>query len=133
MIADGAMRRTRVLVCDDSPELRELVSGALARNPALEVVATAGDAAGVARAAADSRPDVVVLDLLMPGAPPDMLVLAVAASAPRSRIAVFSGRATETLGAAARAAVAAHVDKTTPLDVLARRVAELGERDDPAL
>ncbi|MFI8932709.1 response regulator [Streptomyces sp. NPDC053474] len=57
----------RVLIADDQAMVREALSVLLGAQPDLDVVATAEDgAAAVARAAA-LRPDVVVMDIRMPG------------------------------------------------------------------
>jgi DNA-binding NarL/FixJ family response regulator len=102
------------------------VADTLRRHPAIDVVGCAGDAGSAARLAGETRPDVVLLDLLMPGAEPDVIVLSVAAAAPGARIAVFSGRDLDALSTSARAAVSAHFEKTMPLETLAARVADLG-------
>ncbi|QCX74680.1 Response regulator protein VraR [Streptomyces sp. YIM 121038] len=57
----------RVLIADDQAMVREALSVLLGAQPDLDVVATAEDgAAAVARATA-LRPDVVVMDIRMPG------------------------------------------------------------------
>ncbi|MBD0744158.1 response regulator transcription factor [Streptomyces sp. CBMA152] len=60
--ADGAA--VRVLVVDDEAALSELLSMAL-RYEGWEV-RSAGDGAGAVRAARDFRPDVVILDIMLP-------------------------------------------------------------------
>jgi chemotaxis response regulator CheB len=128
MSVRGGSPPKRVVVCDDSPELRALVVDALQRHPTLDVVALAGDAPTVLRLAGDVCPDVIVLDLLVPGAEPDALVTAVASAAPQAQIVVFSGLSLEALDEQARAAVTLHKDKTTPVDALAAEVAGLAGR-----
>jgi chemotaxis response regulator CheB len=118
--------RVRVLVCEDSPELRALLAEELSRHPDLDVAGRAANAAEAVTLAAETQPDVVLLDLLMPGAEPEVLVLDVARHAPRAAIATFSGRTLGTLAESARNVVAAQLEKTTPLDVVAARLAELG-------
>ena len=56
----------RVVLCDDVPALRELTRFAI-EGPGLEVVGEAGDAAAGIEAVTRLRPDVVLLDLSMPG------------------------------------------------------------------
>jgi DNA-binding NarL/FixJ family response regulator len=58
---------TRVLLVDDDPALRQLLRLLLQRDPRLEVVGEAGDGAAGLAAIADLDPDVVLLDLAMPG------------------------------------------------------------------
>lgn len=59
--------RIRILVADDHPMLREGLVAVLATQPDFEVVGEAGDGAEVARLARSLRPDVILLDLEMPG------------------------------------------------------------------
>jgi two-component system, chemotaxis family, protein-glutamate methylesterase/glutaminase len=59
-------RPIRVLVIDDSAVMRKLLSALLARDPDIEVVATAVDGAVGLRKVARFQPDVVTLDLEMP-------------------------------------------------------------------
>jgi two-component system, chemotaxis family, protein-glutamate methylesterase/glutaminase len=62
------MRRpVRVLVVDDSAVMRKLLSTALARDRDIEVVATAMDGLMALHKVARFRPDVITLDLEMPG------------------------------------------------------------------
>jgi two-component system chemotaxis response regulator CheB len=56
----------RVLVVDDSPTMRGLITALLKRDPELEVVGTAGDPFEARQAIKDLNPDVVTLDIEMP-------------------------------------------------------------------
>jgi two-component system OmpR family response regulator len=55
----------RILIVDDDPELRELLRAYLGGN-GFEVD-TAGDGAAMRRSLAAARPDLVILDLMLPG------------------------------------------------------------------
>lgn len=57
----------RVLVADDHPLYREGVARSLSDDPDIEVAGQAEDAAGAAELAERLRPDVVLLDISMPG------------------------------------------------------------------
>ena len=59
-----AITSARLLVVDDEATILELLSGSL-RLAGFEVV-TAASGAGAVRAAASSRPDLVLLDVMMP-------------------------------------------------------------------
>jgi DNA-binding NarL/FixJ family response regulator len=57
---------TRVLIVDDHQMFAQGLSGALGIVPDLEVVGVLGDGSEVAATVADTRPDVIVMDLEMP-------------------------------------------------------------------
>lgn len=57
----------RVLLVDDHAVLRGALAGYLAGVPDIEVVGTAGDGAEALALADDARPDIVLMDLQMPG------------------------------------------------------------------
>jgi DNA-binding NarL/FixJ family response regulator len=57
----------RVLLADDHPVVREGLRGMLAAEPDIEVVAECGDGAEAVSLAATLRPDVILMDLRMPG------------------------------------------------------------------
>ena len=58
----------RVMLVDDHTLVREGVRHVLAGTPGFDVVAEAGDGEAAVRLAPGSRPDLVVLDLSLPGA-----------------------------------------------------------------
>ena len=57
----------RLLLVDDHPVVRAGLRGMLAGEPDLEVVAEAADGEEAVRMSAELRPDVVLMDLRMPG------------------------------------------------------------------
>lgn len=57
----------RVLVVDDSAYVRKTVSQILSRSPRLRVVGTARDGEEALRLVTELKPDVVTVDLIMPG------------------------------------------------------------------
>lgn len=57
----------RVLVADDNPVVRAGLAALLDGHPDLEVVAKAADGEEAVRAATRLRPDIVLLDVRMPG------------------------------------------------------------------
>ncbi|WP_277981633.1 chemotaxis protein CheB [Sphingomonas phyllosphaerae] len=61
------MAGTKVLVVDDSLTMRALISGALERIPGVEVVGMADGAAEARALVASTWPDVMTLDVEMPG------------------------------------------------------------------
>lgn len=65
-MADSPSPKIRVLVVDDSALVRQAISEALGRDPALEVVGTACDPYVAREKIAQLDPDVLTLDLEMP-------------------------------------------------------------------
>src|SRR5579862_4160335 len=84
------MDRVRVLIADDHPLFRDGTARAIAAWPELEVVGQAADG----RAALDQiralRPDVVLLDLRLPGIDGLAIVAAIAADDLPTRVLVLS-------------------------------------------
>jgi DNA-binding NarL/FixJ family response regulator len=118
----------RVLLCDDTPELRTLMRFALESEDGVEIVGEVGDGDAAVLLAADEQPDVVVLDLEMPGPDPGALLTALRGAAPNTVLVTFSGHEPATVAGAAVEEIALHVPKTTDLAVAARAVRELGSR-----
>lgn len=119
--------RIDVLICDDAPELLGLLRAELEASVAVRIVGEAGDGATALRLAAERRPDVIVLDLEMPGPSAEQLIVGVARAAPAAAIVTFSGyEPADLVGSEVAALVALHVPKATDLGVLGTAVRELG-------
>jgi DNA-binding NarL/FixJ family response regulator len=116
----------RVLLCDDAPELRALLRWALEQRSDVLVVGEAGDGETAIAHAAAFAPEVVVLDLEMPGPGPADLLEAVRAAAPEAALVTFSGHDPAFVVGEAVGAIDLHVPKTTDLAYAARAVHELG-------
>jgi DNA-binding NarL/FixJ family response regulator len=84
----------RVLLVDDHRVLREGLR-ALLEGPEFAVVGEAGDGLTALRLAEKLRPDVVVLDLVMPGLDGLEVARQLPKRSPRSRVVVLSAHATE--------------------------------------
>ncbi len=57
----------RVVIADDEPLARERLRALLANEPGVEIVAEAGDGHAALHACAEHHPDMVLLDISMPG------------------------------------------------------------------
>ncbi|MGO2110514.1 MAG: response regulator [Pseudoclavibacter sp.] len=122
-----ATRSIRVLVVDDHPVVRAGLIGLLDDEPDLEVVgqAASGDAAvGVARAV---QPDVVLMDLRMPGLGGAEATVAVLEAAESARVLVVTSYDTDDeILSAIDAGASGYVLKSAPADEIleaVRRVA----------
>lgn len=80
-----------VLVCDDRKEMRDAITGLLELLPDLKLVGCAVDAASCVAGVRDWQPDVLMLDVNVPGGGPQ-LAREVKAINPTMHIVVFSGR-----------------------------------------
>jgi two-component system nitrate/nitrite response regulator NarL len=121
-------RSLRVLLCDDSVELRALLRSAIENGRDVEIVGEVGDGDAGVRLAAKHQPDVVVLDLEMPGPDPEALLMALRSAAPRAVLVTFSGHDPVTVAGTALGEIALHLPKTTDLATAARAVRDLGRR-----
>lgn len=61
------MEKTRLIVVDDEPLFRELLRSTLSAEPGLDVVGVAGDGQSAVLLARKEKPDVVIMDIEMPG------------------------------------------------------------------
>jgi DNA-binding NarL/FixJ family response regulator len=118
----------RVLLCDDTPELRSLMRFALESEGGVEIVGEVGDGDAAVLLAADEQPDVIVLDLEMPGPDPGALLTGLRGAAPNAALVTFSGHEPSAVAGTAAGEIALHVPKTTDLAAAARAVRELGSR-----
>ena len=82
--------KTRVLVVDDHPVVRQGLSLLINHEPDLEVCAEAETAADALRAIADSEPDVAIVDLSLKGASGLELIKDIRVRHPRLPVLVLS-------------------------------------------
>ena len=79
-----------VYVCDNYSALRDLIRFSLEDDPRIRVVGEAEDAITCVRELPEVRPDVLVLDLRMPGVTGLEAVPDVRAASPDTKIVVYS-------------------------------------------
>lgn len=87
MMTDTAIR---VLVVDDHVVVREGIRSVLERQPGFEVVGEAGDGAGALKLAKSITPDVVVLDVSMPGGSGLRTAAELRTEVPEARVLILS-------------------------------------------
>ena len=117
-----------VYVCDNYSALRDLIRFALEDNPGIQVVGEAEDAITCVRELPDVRPDVLILDLRMPGMTGLEAVPQIREASPGTRIVVYSQYIDEATEAELReAGVEAWLRKDEDLGELRETVARVGD------
>src|SRR4051794_4782111 len=81
----------RLIVADDHQLFRDLMRGALANHPRLQIVGEAQDTQATIRCALDLRPDIVVMDLDMPGGGGVEATQALRSELPDTEIIIVTG------------------------------------------
>ena len=82
--------RIRVLIVDDSVVIRRMVTQALENDPAIEIVATASNGKLGLERVAQLQPDLVILDIEMPGMNGLEMLQALRAGRNQARVVMFS-------------------------------------------
>jgi DNA-binding NarL/FixJ family response regulator len=124
----GPAGRIRVVVADDHERLRVAVSGLLSALEDFEVVGVAADGAEAVALTAALGPDVVLMDVSMPGVDGIEATRRILAASPATRIVILTA-VRERRDEALRAGAAAHLLKDAPPAELVRclRLAAAGQ------
>lgn len=121
------MKRIRVLVADDSEIVREILVDALERTGGIEVVGTAANGDEAAHLTARYAPDVITMDLQMPGSDGFAGIARIMAENP-TPILVLSSNREEVKGFRALSLGALDLQEKPPLAELERFAASLHSR-----
>ena len=87
---DAAARTIRIVLADDHAVVRSALRMLLDAEPVMEVVAEAGDVDGAIRYVRGHRPEVLILDLNMPGRASLDALPEIAEASPETRIVVLT-------------------------------------------
>ena len=116
----------RILICDDDPSLRSLLRIALALQDDLEVVADAADGREAIDLAKVYRPDVILLDLVMPRMDGLEALPKLRETVPEAKIVVLSGFQESLVGKQAQElGAAAFLEKGTDPLTLAETIRQV--------
>jgi DNA-binding NarL/FixJ family response regulator len=116
-----------VYICDNYGALRDLMRFALEDDPRVQVIGEAEDAITCVRELPEARPDVLVLDLRMPGVTGLEAVPEIRSASPDTRIVVYSQYIDErTEAELTEAGVEAWVRKDEDLSELRATVLSVG-------
>lgn len=97
------MERT-VVVVDDDEDMCLVITRGLDRAGGFRVIGVADRGAGAVTLVEEHQPDVLLLDLGLPDVTEEELIPSLIVAAPRTMVAVLTGRAAEDREASARAA-----------------------------
>jgi DNA-binding NarL/FixJ family response regulator len=112
-----------VLIADDHPMVRQGLRVFLELQPDIQVVGEAGDGAQAARLAQELRPDVVLLDLVMPGTDGVAAIELMAEAALESRVLIVTSFGEyRTVIPAIRAGARGYVSKNVEPSALAAAI-----------
>ena len=115
--------KIRVLLVDDHAVVREGYRRLIEKQDEIEVVAEAGDAAAAYKAFKDAAPDVVIVDISMPGRGGIDLVRQIRQLDSSARILMFTMHANAAYAQQAfRAGARGYVTKSSPPEVLVSAV-----------
>lgn len=89
-MSEAAAGMIRVLVVDDHPLMREGIAAVIAGQDDMRLIGEASDGAEAVAAYAALHPDVVLMDLRMPGMDGIEAIAAIRAVSPRARIVVLT-------------------------------------------
>ena len=123
-----SQRTVRVLIVDDHAIVREGYRSLLAKNEGLQVVGEACDAASAYQRFKDTRPDVVIMDISMPGRGGIDAIEHLREVDPHARVLVFTMHSGAAYALQAfRAGAKGYVTKSSPPDLLVRAVRDVAE------
>jgi DNA-binding NarL/FixJ family response regulator len=112
-----------VLIADDQALIREGLSLLLGQYPELDVVGAAADGEAAVRMALELRPDVVLMDLVMPGIDGVDATRQILALNPRSQVVILSAYADdESVFAAINAGAAGYLTKDSGSEQIRRAI-----------
>jgi DNA-binding NarL/FixJ family response regulator len=118
----------RVLIVDDHAVVREGYRALIGKHEGIEVVGDAGDAASAYQCYKDTRPDVVIMDISMPGRGGIDAIEHIREFDPHARVLVFTMHSGAAYALQAfRAGAKGYVTKSSPPDLLVRAVRDIAE------
>lgn len=125
------MEKVRVLLADDNRSMLMLLSEFLAKKPDVEVVGCVSDGSEVVKTVAETAPDVVVLDVILPRSDGFSALEALAQSGALSgcRVIMLTGLAGDDfIARALRLGASYYMVKPFDMELLYRRIVETARR-----
>lgn len=115
--------KKRVVIVEDQTAVREMLAAIVSSNPDFEVVAETGDGQEATNLVMESRPDFVILDVMLPGLNGTEVLRRFAKHLKDVRVLVFSGYQNPTLvRELLQAGAHGFVEKSAPLAELQKGI-----------
>ena len=122
---------SRILVVDDHPSFRHILRLFLEQNPNWEVCGEAASGSEAVTRTSELRPDIILMDLQMPGLNGIEATRRIHKFSPATQILILTLHENSTLSDVAKDSGArGYVLKTEPLEVLTEAIETLGDSED---
>ena len=122
------MKKIKILIVDDHPMMREALQTALAEEDDMRVIGEGKDGEDGVRLAAELVPDVIIMDLLMPGMNGLDAITAICAADPQAKILVSTSlEDEEKVFAAIQAGALGYFPKTAPRTYLLEAIRKVAD------
>jgi DNA-binding NarL/FixJ family response regulator len=122
------MENIKILVVDDHPMMREALIAALEGEPGMQVIGEAADGLEAIHMAEDCCPDLILMDLLMPGMGGIEATTRLVAAHPNIRIMTFTSLEEEDkILAAVQAGALGYFPKTAPRAYLLEAIRKVAD------
>jgi NarL family two-component system response regulator LiaR len=127
------VNNVRVLIVDDHAIVRKGIRALLSETPGFEVVGEAGNGQDAVRRAQETHPDVILMDLLMPGMDGIEATRQITSSQPQTRIVVLTSFAADNnVFPAIKAGALGYLLKDSSPEELVRAIRQV-HRGEPSL
>ena len=124
--ADGTLAKKRVLVVEDQSAVCDLVSEMVQSHPRCVSVGTASDGLSAIELALRLKPDILVLDVIMPGVGGIEILRRLGGGLPAMKVLIFSGKQEpHIVRALMQAGIHGFVNKNGPLSELRKALEAL--------
>lgn len=122
------MNTIKVIIVDDHPIIRDGIFTTLLSDSAIQVIGEAGDGDALFELLKNSTPQIILMDIALPGKTGLELAAELSASHPEIKILIFSSYAdTETLRQAFHAGVKGFIPKDAPKDEISQAIHSLAQ------
>ncbi len=125
---DGSQQTVRLFIAEDHVAIREVLAAYLAHVPKIHVIGQATDGLTALTACLELKPDVVLLDIDMPGLNGVSVARKLTAEIPSTQILFFTSHYdTATVRQAIEAGARGIIEKTGPVEALVKAIEAVSE------